>query len=104
MTSAALPNYPASASHPVRRDFQDQIVSLMLMVFLGFFFVGAKLERVPIRIEDLIFLMLLPLGYRYAAREKSKLFFWIVAYFAVNLVPYFASAATGYDLGIYPII
>lgn len=105
MAAAAAPHLPAISAQSVRRDFQDQTVSIILMVFLLFFFLGSKFELgIPLRIEDLLFLMLLPLGYRYAAREKSPLFFWIVAYFAVNLVPYFVAAVTGYDLGIYPII
>lgn len=104
MTTAAQ-YLPAVSSPEPRRDFQDQGVSLLLIAFLGFFFVGSKLQLgIPIRIEDMIFLMLLPLGYRYAARRKNMLFVWVVAYFAINLIPYFASAVGGYDLGIYPII
>jgi hypothetical protein len=90
-----------------RTDVYDLIVGVLLVLYMLFFFGGARLEArgLPVRPEDLIFLMLLPLGYRYAARPKTKLFFWIVAYFAVNFIPYFAAYYAGeYSLGTYPII
>lgn len=106
MTAAAT-HFPAFPSAKPRRDFQDQAVSILLMILLFFFFVGPKIEGfpIPIRIDDFIFILLLPLGYRYVTRRKSTVFFWIVAYFAVNFIPYFAGLVTGtYDVGIYPII
>src|SRR5258708_11681229 len=106
MTAAAM-QLPMHQSTRPRRDFQDQAVSVLLMILLFFFFVGPKIESlpIPIRIDDFIFILLVPLSYRYLARRKSLVFYWILAYFAVNLIPYFAGLVTGtYDVGIYPII
>jgi hypothetical protein len=101
----------AGAASPPRvehqRDIHDLMVGVLLVLYMLFFFGGARLQArgLPVRPEDLIFLMLLPLGYRYVARPKTKLFFWIVAYFAVNFIPYFAAYYAGeYNLGTYPII
>jgi hypothetical protein len=90
-----------------QRDVFDLIVGAGLVMFLFFFFVGAKTQALglPGRMEDVIFLMLLPFGYRYLPRRKTKLFWWIVAYFAVNAIPYVAALGAGeYTLGVYPII
>lgn len=102
-----LPAQPSSPQWRVPEDVLDKAVSLMLMVFLFFFFVGAKIQRfpLPVRVEDLIFLMLIPMSYRYLARPKTPLFWWIVLYFGISLIPYFAWAVVGdYNLSIYPII
>src|SRR5205814_285025 len=91
----------------VPEDIYDRIVGVMLMIFLFFFFVGTKLTRfpLPVRVEDLIFIMLVPMSYRYLKRPKTPLFWWIAFYFGINLIPYFAAAAVGeYDLSIYPVI
>ena len=90
-----------------RKDIYDEIVGVLLVIFLVFFFVGSRIEslRIPIRIEDFVFLLLLPFGYRYLKREKTKLFFWIAAYFAISIIPYVAAKVAGqYTLGFYPII
>ena len=104
-TALAAAASPPRVEH--RRDVYDFIVGVLLVMYMVFFFGGIRLEArgLPVRPEDLIFLMLLPLGYRYALRPKTKLFFWIVAYFTVNFIPYFAAYYAGqYDLGTYPII
>jgi hypothetical protein len=45
------------------------------------------------------------MSYRYMKRTPDPLYFLIVFYFAVNLIPYFAWAVAGeYKLGIYPVI
>ncbi|HEY8176681.1 MAG TPA: hypothetical protein VIF32_13360 [Gemmatimonadaceae bacterium] len=90
-----------------RADIYDLVVGVLLVIFLLFFFVGAKFQALglPARIEDFIFLLLLPLGYRYVLRRKTPLFFWIAAYFGVNLIPYVAALVAGeYSLGLYPVI
>jgi hypothetical protein len=90
-----------------RRDFYDAIVGVMLVIFVFFFFVGERIESlpIPIRIEDFMFLLLIPLGYRYLIRPKTKLFYWIVAYFGISFIPYTAAMIAGqYDLSVYPII
>ena len=103
-------DFGGSGSAPValhRRDLYDTVVNVLLVIFLYFFFVGERIEslRIPIRIEDFVFILLVPLGYRYLARPRTKLFYWIAAYFALNFIPYFAAVAAGqYDLSIYPII
>ncbi len=90
-----------------RTDLYDAAMTVLLMIFLFFFFVGEKIESLPlpVRIEDFIFILLIPLGYRYVARRKTKLFYWIVAYFVVNLIPYGAALLAGeYTLSFYPVI
>ena len=90
-----------------RTDAYDAIVGVLLVIFLYFFLVGERLEgfRIPIRVEDLVFFFLVPLGYRYLPRQKTKLFYLIAAYFGLNFIPYAAAAASGqYDLSTYPII
>lgn len=105
MTTATLPWY---AGAPARRyDVHDRLVSIGLVVFLMVFYFAEKLTRLPLpgRAEDLVFLALLPFGYRYIKRPKTPVFGWIVAYFAINLIPYSAAALAGeYNLGIYPVI
>ena len=93
-------------SDPLPIDVVDVAVNGLLMVFLVFFYVGSKfqLAGLPLRIEDLIFLMLLPLGYRYINRPKSTLFYLIAAYFGINILPWAADFIGGYSLSIYPII
>jgi hypothetical protein len=98
---------PAAPVMVHRRDVYDTIVGVLLVIFLYFFLVGERLQGfpIPIRIEDLVFLLLIPLGYRYLPRQKTKLFWLIAAYFGLNLIPYLAAAASGqYDLSVYPII
>jgi hypothetical protein len=103
---------PATALELPRRrdtlpfDIVDIAVNVLLMVFLVYFYVGSRFELagLPIRVEDLIFLLLLPLGYRYVNRPKSKLFYFIAAYFGINLLPWLADAIGGYTLSIYPVI
>jgi hypothetical protein len=90
-----------------RHDTFDKIIAGLLVVFLVFFFAGRRIEslRIPIRIEDFVYLLLLPFSYRYLFRQKTKLYWWVAAYFLVNLIPYFAAKAAGqYELGTYPII
>jgi hypothetical protein len=97
----------APSSLQARPDAIDQIVNGLLMVYLFFFFVGGKITSLPlpVRIEDFIYILLVPMSYRYIGRPKSKLFWLIVAYFSINLIPYFAEAAVGqYSLSIYPVI
>lgn len=104
--TAPMPGH-ALPSGRVQPDVVDQVVNAMLMVFLFFFFVGGKITSLPlpVRIEDFIFILLVPMAYRYVGRPKSKLFWLIVAYFSLNLIPYFAEAAVGqYSLSIYPVI
>lgn len=106
MTTAAYPAFQPrdDTGGP---DLIDRVVAFLLIVFLVFFFVGERIETlaIPIRIEDFIFIILLPLSYRYLARPKTKLFYWIAAYFVVNLIPYTAAVLAGeYSLGSYPII
>ena len=106
MTAATLPATHAPAIRH-RVDIYDRIVGVGLIVFLTVFFFAEKLTRLPLpgRAEDLVFLMLLPFGYRYLIRPKNGLFWWIAAYFLINLVPYSAALIAGeYSLGIYPII
>jgi hypothetical protein len=88
-------------------DIIDHAITAMLVVFIFFFFTGSKLTGfpIPVRIEDLIFVMLVPMSYRYMKRTPTPLFFWIAFYFAINLIPYFAWAVTGdYRLSFYPVI
>ena len=90
-----------------RRDIYDQIVGVLLVIFLYFFLVGERLSGfpIPMRVEDFVFFLLVPLGYRYVPRKKTWLFWLIVGYFAVNIIPYLASLLSGHwDLGPYPII
>jgi hypothetical protein len=98
---------PAIPEWRVPEDILDKAVSLLLMVFLFFFFVGSKFRALglPVRMEDLIFVMLVPMSYRYLTRPKTPLFYWIALYFGINLIPYFAWAVVGdYNLSYYPII
>jgi hypothetical protein len=91
----------------VPEDIVDKAISVLLVVLLFFFFGGFRIERfpIPIRVEDLVFMMLVPMSYRYLARPKTPLFWWIVLYFGLSLIPYFAWAVTGeYSLSYYPII
>ncbi|MBA3656287.1 MAG: hypothetical protein H0W69_02920 [Gemmatimonadaceae bacterium] len=99
-------SYPRSVQLH-RTDLYDVVMTVLLMIFLFFFFVGEKIESLPlpVRIEDFVFILLLPFGYRYINRPKTKLFYWVAAYFAVNLIPYGAQFLAGeYSLSFYPII
>ena len=107
VTEQVLESPPARAEWRVPEDIVDKAISAMLVVFLYFFFVGEKLSwfPIPVRIEDMLFVILVPMSYRYLARPKSPLFWWIALYFGINLIPYFAWGAVGdYNLSYYPII
>ncbi|HUR91684.1 MAG TPA: O-antigen ligase family protein [Gemmatimonadaceae bacterium] len=107
MTTATYPAFQPRQGTGEGPDIIDRLVAFLLIVFLVFFFVGERIETlvIPIRIEDFMFILLLPLSYRYLARPKTKLFYWIAAYFVVNLIPYTAAIIAGeYSLGSYPII
>lgn len=88
-----------------RPDLYDRIVGAGLVLFLLIFFLSASLQRfgLPSRMEDVVFVMLVPFSYRYLPARKNILFWLIVGYFGLSLFPYLAGfLARDYQLGIYP--
>jgi len=64
-----------------------------------------RLESTPLRGEDFIFLLLLPLAGRFALVPKNRLFVLIAVYFLMNPAIYLAYYAYGaYELSYYPVI
>lgn len=90
-----------------RPDLYDRIVGALLVLFLTFFFLGAFFRSfgIPNRMEDVVYVMLVPFAYRYLPQKKNILYWLIVAYFALSLFPYLAGMiADDYMHGVYPIV
>jgi hypothetical protein len=90
-----------------RRDVYDTVVGVLLVLFLVFFFVGSRFRTLglPGRMEDIIYILLLPFGYRYLPQKKNLLFWLIAAYFGMSVFPYIAEYYDGgFSFSIYPII
>lgn len=104
MTGAVLT--PGVIEAP-RRDIHDAVVRVLLILFILFFFLGNRSQALglPGRMEDVVYLLLLPFSYRYLTLRKNVLFWLIAAYFCISLLPYLAAAlGDRYDYGLYPII
>jgi hypothetical protein len=93
---------------PVHRpDLYDRLVGALLVLFLTFFFLGAFLRSfgIPNRMEDVVFVLLVPFAYRYLPQRKNILFWLIVGYFSLSFLPYLAGfIARDYMYGVYPIV
>jgi hypothetical protein len=90
-----------------RLDLYDLFVGGLLVLFLTIFFLSATLQQygLPNRMEDVVFVLLVPFGYRYLPARKNVLFWLIVAYFSLSAFPYLAGVlANDYQMGIYPAV
>jgi hypothetical protein len=108
VSSGVLTGLPGVATvEAPRRDFHDFMVRGLLILFTLFFFLGNRTQALglPGRMEDVIYIFLLPFSYRYLTQRKTVLFWLIAAYFSISFLPYLASVlADNYDYGLYPII
>ena len=90
-----------------RPDLYDVLVGALLVLFLTFFFLGAFLRSfgIPNRMEDVVFILLVPFAYRYLPQRKNILYWLIVGYFSLSFLPYLAGfIARDYMHGVYPIV
>ena len=93
-------------STPSNESFGNRLTIFLLGIALVSFFIFPKFQAgIPMRIEDLIFLILLPLGIRYITKPKSLLFYLLLGYISTNFVAYGVHLLSGtYNLGIRPIM
>jgi hypothetical protein len=91
---------------PVHRpDLYDRLVGALLVLFLTFLGAFLRSFGIPNRMEDVVFVLLVPFAYRYLPQRKNILFWLIVGYFSLSLFPYLAGfIARDYMYGVYPIV